>query len=60
VKRHRIPFLFLAVFVVGLVEPCTIFKQTMEGRTLVGNNEDWEDHRSAHGAGGPSERARAG
>ena len=28
---------------VGLVEPCTVFKATNDGRTLVGNNEDWED-----------------
>lgn len=26
-----------------LLEPCTVFKATKDGRTIVGNNEDWED-----------------
>lgn len=29
---------------VGLLEPCTIFTATKDGRTLVGNNEDWENY----------------
>ena len=28
---------------VGRLEPCTFFTATHDGRTLVGNNEDWED-----------------
>ena len=41
---QRVVMSLLAVALsVGLVEPCTVFKATNDGRTLVGNNEDWED-----------------
>jgi len=41
---QRVVMMLLVVALsVGLVEPCTIFKATNDGRTLVGNNEDWED-----------------
>ncbi len=35
--------LLITAFSVGLLEPCTIFTATENGRTLVGGNEDWED-----------------
>ena len=41
---QRVVMMLLAVALsVGLVEPCTILKATYDGRTLVGNNEDWAD-----------------
>jgi hypothetical protein len=35
--------LVVALFA-GLLEPCTIFTATKDGRTLVGNNEDWDNY----------------
>jgi len=43
-SAQRVVMMLLVVALsVGLLEPCTIFTATIEGRTLVGNNEDWED-----------------
>ena len=41
---QRVVMMLLAVALsVGQLEPCTVFTATHDGRTLVGNNEDWED-----------------
>ncbi len=41
---QRVVMMLLVVALsVGLIEPCTIFKATHDGRTLVGNNEDGMD-----------------
>ncbi len=41
--RHTIYIILLLLLWTGWLMPCTIFKATGQGKTLVGNNEDWLD-----------------
>ncbi len=42
----RTLYLFLFTILAVSLEPCTIFKYTLGGRTLIGNNEDWVEAKS--------------
>ncbi len=43
-RLKYIVLLLIIVFIcTSMIVPCTIFKTTYEGQTLVGNNEDWMD-----------------
>jgi len=43
-KNLSLVFLFIVVFILKTSTGCIMFTASQNGKTLIGNNEDWKDY----------------